>query len=286
MRELIRSIRQRYHPLFRLRQKPLGRLLIRLVDRTVWLPIRGINFRVRGRILTHGVAFSLVGSQETNPEALMRVCIKQFRIRSFWDIGSNIGFYAWMVKSVLPEAELIMIEPLAANAELIRATLRRQGLPATTLIEAGASDHTGEAILRADQLSGATSTMECGIETFEERHMGIPAEEHRISVVSVDDLSLRRGPVDLMKIDVEGHEASVLRGASQTLARDQPIVFIECAHQGHKCLDRLKSLGYSIVDADRLRWECSGDSTNFFCFPPQYLASVDAILRSARGQTH
>lgn len=212
MRALIRTIRERYHPLYYARKSRLGRSVIRRLDRPAWLSLPGVRFRVRGRLLTHGVAYSLVGSQEKGPEALIRACLHQFKIRSFWDVGSNIGYYAWLMKSAAPELELVLIEPLAANAALIRATLEREGFSNTELIVAGASDHGGVGLLRADQLAGSTSTFETQGQTFEERHMDIPSERFKVPLVAIDEVRDSHGPIDFMKIDVEGHEESVLRG--------------------------------------------------------------------------
>ena len=44
-------------------------------------------------------------------------------------------------------------------------------------------------------------------------------------MVSVDSLDLER--VDLIKLDVEGHELAVLRGGRAMLARDLPILLVE-----------------------------------------------------------
>jgi len=55
---------------------------------------------------------------------------------------------------------------------------------------------------------------------------------------------------DLLKIDVEGHELSVLEGATQTLAVHRPAILIECEarHRAdgdvQRVFDQLESLGY------------------------------------------
>ena len=64
------------------------------------------------------------------------------------------------------------------------------------------------------------------------------------------------GPVDIIKIDVEGHEASVLSGAMDTIARFKPILFIEVAWgTGHPAwasrnkhvYAELERIGYALV---------------------------------------
>lgn len=256
---------------------------MRMIDRPVWLSIPGFRFQVRGRLLTHGLAYSVVGSQEVNPEALVRACICDLGIQTFWDIGANFGYYSWLVKSLQPTAENVLIEPLPSNAQLIRATLDRNKFSNDLLLVTAASDHAGKGILKADLLGGATSTMEQQTETFEERHMGVAAHELSVPLVSIDEVRRTRTAIHMMKIDVEGHEAKVLRGATETLERDQPVILIECGHPDRACLQILTRAGYRLIDADQLTTSPAAESQNFLCLPPRYADSADAILRSARA---
>jgi hypothetical protein len=88
-----------------------------------------------------------------------------------------------------------------------------------------------------------------------------------------------------MKIDVEGHEEFVIRGANDTIRKDQPILFIECGHPGQTCIRRLESEGYRIVDADQLSAEGAEHSTNFFCFPMRFTGFIDELLQEARKES-
>jgi hypothetical protein len=70
------------------------------------------------------------------------------------------------------------------------------------------------------------------------------------------DLAVER--VDLVKIDVDGFECSVLRGAKEALSHWRPVLVMEWApylHQafGHRleeCLSVVRDLGYSFHDAE------------------------------------
>lgn len=59
--------------------------------------------------------------------------------------------------------------------------------------------------------------------------------------------------VNFIKLDVEGHEFKVLKGAVETITKNKPVIFMEhCEKFGNvkKASDFLKSLGYEIVAGD------------------------------------
>lgn len=281
MRRHLQLIRERFHPLFYARRSSLGRKIIHLLDRPVWMHLQGVEFKVRGRMISHGLAFAIVGSQEKNPESLALACIYRLGLRSFWDVGANIGYYSWVLRAAAPHLKIVLFEPFPPNADLIRATINRNKFKQVTLISAGASDATGMKTLRTNAEAGATSSFETETMTFEERHWGVRAGFVKIPVVTIDDQSSRYEPVDFIKIDVEGHEQSVLRGALKTISFSQPVLFIECDHPGHPCLAPLQQLGYRFVDADRLISGLRADTVNLFAFPERFASSIDTLLEIA-----
>jgi hypothetical protein len=74
----------------------------------------------------------------------------------------------------------------------------------------------------------------------------------------VDRLKLAR--IDFIKIDVDGNECTVLRGAQRTLMRYQPKILMEfmpygleeCGHSLKELMELLKSSGYAILGVPQL----------------------------------
>ena len=181
----------------------------------------------------------------------------------------------------------MLFEADPQNARLVRETLQKNLLPGVELIAAGAGDCNGKGYLRVDAVARATSTLDPSTKpTFEEQHFGIPAEKIPVPVVTIDKERANRQPVDLLKIDVEGYEAAVLRGAHRTICADQPILFVECFHDGHRCLESLEDEGYCFVDGDRLEAHPSPETANFFGFPPKFHAQIPSLLTKARARLH
>lgn len=137
--------------------------------------------------------------------------------------------------------------------------------------------------MRVDSEAGATSTLDDSAkQTFEEEHWGVASERVGISLITIDDERSRRHRVDLLKIDVEDHEAAVLRGAQQTISSDQPVLFIECFHPGHACLHALETRGYRFVDGDRLTAQVDSQTGNYFGFPQRFHSEIDLLLKKTR----
>ena len=70
-----------------------------------------------------------------------------------------------------------------------------------------------------------------------------------VTIRTLDDVVAAEGwtqPVSLLKIDVEGHEPEVLKGAQQVLNRDKPVVLFEvlAGPAGAACIQALRSCGY------------------------------------------
>ncbi len=87
------------------------------------------------------------------------------------------------------------------------------------VLQAAVSDVNGE----MDLLSAGTFSE--GYFRVEQGRMA--SDLTRTQAFTVDQMTLRYGAPTHMKIDVEGHEAAVLRGANDTVAKHAPLLFLE-----------------------------------------------------------
>ena len=126
------------------------------------------------------------------------------------DVGANIGYYALMARqSVGPEGRVVCFEPEPTNAAELRRNIAESGFTNVTVVEAAVGGERGSAKLLLG-LNGTLATGEGEIE---------------VPVVTVDAAMTSR--VDLIKVDVEGFEGHVLRGAEGVIRADRPILFVE-----------------------------------------------------------
>ena len=141
------------------------------------------------------------------------------------DIGSNFGYFACLMARFCPAGRVIAIEPDRHVFELVRDNLAINGFTDhAQAIHAAACDHDqGLTLHRRVKRSGNTSLISVGTDFTD--HMGEPAaEQFDVASVRVDGLLPRLdGRVDVMKIDVEGAEPLVFRGAAETIARNPQV---------------------------------------------------------------
>lgn len=141
------------------------------------------------------------------------------------DIGANQGLYTSLVLQFAPTARLHCFEPHPRTFEALRA---RHGSRADVVLNhAGCGESIGELSLFDYANADGSSHASMHREVIERLHRA-SAVEHRVPVTTVDDYVQRHGlqHIDLLKIDTEGHEFAVLRGASRTIAAG----CVDCIH--------------------------------------------------------
>lgn len=171
------------------------------------------------------------------------------------DVGANIGYMtSAMLAAVGEHGTVIACEPhpqifdaLNANARLSRPT--GNGL---ILLNLAASDSKGEAMLSLDPESDNQGTG-----TLSEKS-GVP--QTRVATNTLDAL-IGDLNVDLLKLDVEGHELSVLKGARQLIAQKKVLNIIYEDHCGSESSIHpwLAEFGYTVF---QLNWETCGPKLN------------------------
>lgn len=145
------------------------------------------------------------------------------------DVGANTGYYALLAALSARENCVLAFEPDRVVLARLETNIRLNELERRVFAHATAlSDYTGLATLYVpSQEHGVIDTSSSLEPTFANAH----SELRQVDVTTLDGF-LRQtdyssAAVTLLKIDVEGHEAAVLRGAIETIRRWRPAIFIE-----------------------------------------------------------
>jgi len=142
----------------------------------------------------------------------------------FVDCGANIGLYTEELISHIGENyEGYLFEPSKSN--YINCQNRFEGNASLTILNYGLSDQKKVSALYADfDGSGLASISKRRLD-----HFGISFDHsEQISLVAFDDFweqNLEQREIDLFKIDVEGHELSVLQGMVRSISKIHVLAF-------------------------------------------------------------
>ncbi|MBI5771149.1 MAG: FkbM family methyltransferase [Verrucomicrobia bacterium] len=141
-----------------------------------------------------------------------------------YDIGANVGTWTCLAKSLFPAAQVEAFEPLEQHhAEFARRTAAWPGTVRLHSPALGAMEHTAQ--MHVMDFSDASSLLALGSEGAREFNIH-EAGEKTVPVVPLDVLVARANlpPPDLLKLDVQGYELEVLRGATATLRHARAVL--------------------------------------------------------------
>jgi FkbM family methyltransferase len=171
-------------------------------------------------VLPRGVR-EAVGRHMTDPPvsgveaALQSLAGRGFRPRLAVDVGAYHGEWTALCKRVFPDAGVLMVEAQEGKRAVLEGVCERFG-PSVELRTAllGA---TGDRAVKFAE-------METGSSVFEEQSH-FPRTVVEKTTTTLDDLlGPRAQTVDLIKLDVQGYELEVLRGATRALAHAQCVL--------------------------------------------------------------
>jgi FkbM family methyltransferase len=144
-----------------------------------------------------------------------------------FDVGANLGLYAFSFAANAREGRVVAFEPDVVNARLFDKTNAHCPRRDIVLERKAVAGTVGSAAFLVDNMSGATGSLRLSDFSFSQRSYGDSPPQTTVETTTIDEASYRFFPPDFIKIDVEGAELDVLKGAAQTLRNVRPIMLIE-----------------------------------------------------------
>jgi FkbM family methyltransferase len=135
------------------------------------------------------------------------------------DIGANFGFYTCLMARFCPAGKVIGIEPVDTVYKLLRDNIFINGLNRhAAAIKAAVAQGPGRLTLHRRIPRSANTSIAKPTEALLQYHGEGGFERFETETVSVDGMLAQfDNRIDFMKIDVEGAEPLVLRGAVETI---------------------------------------------------------------------
>ena len=191
------------------------------------------------------------GSFEPNEFAFLDRVLKPGMV--FADVGANDGYYTlFAAQRVGSSGRVLAVEPSTRERVNLKRNIARNGLANITVVPVALGAVCGTAELRLAQGAHSGHNTLGGF-----ANDGVQAESvEQVDVRTFDslagDLALQR--LDVVKIDVEGAEASVIAGARDVLAKTRPLIVLEISDKAlrgqgsdaQRLMATLRDLGYEI----------------------------------------
>ena len=184
-----------------------------------------------------------------------------------WDVGANVGLFSFSAAFAAgPTGRVVALEPDPFLANLLgrSAAALPEGYAPVAVLPVAVSDEVG-----LDQLSIAGQGRASNTLGFGMSQLGGLRRTQTALCLTLDWLLQYLPPPDVLKIDVEGVEGAVLRGASAVLATARPRIHSEMATQA--AFDLLKAHAYTLYNADEppaSRQELHAYAFHTVAFPP------------------
>lgn len=169
------------------------------------------------------------------------------------DAGANIGYVtALLARWVGPTGRVHSFEPVPVTADLLRRAIARAGFKHVQIHACGVSSETGVATMHIPQYAdGGENLYESRVVSASET--ADEAGTIRIPLCRMDEALAADIPrITFIKIDVEGHEESALKGAAAILEQARPALLIEIMgdlddprSSAGRVLLHLQALGYA-----------------------------------------
>lgn len=202
------------------------------------------------------------------------------------DIGTNIGYMSGICSDrVGPKGKVWAFEPNPLLLPRLRQNIERMPLKNVKLHEFGLSDHetTADLIIPHDFNGNA------GIAYVGDKKDG---QSYTIALKRLDDVIASDESIAVAKLDVEGHELQVLKGASRLLSQKKirHILFEELQSYPSPVAGYLTDHGYTIYRIEKMFRRISLAEPNSPKSPKvsttNYLATLDTteVMKKTAGQ--
>ncbi len=162
------------------------------------------------------------------------------------DVGANVGLYTGLFSRLVgPSGKVISVEPVDSNWESLCRSAKRNAWSNVEIHHCALAAESGAARMSCDPLNSGNNRIE---------RIGSDDDAAGVPLKTLDGIVAGRR-VDFLKIDVQGWEASVLRGSRQTLRENRPMhAFLEIWPSGlrragsgpREIFELLRDAGFAI----------------------------------------
>jgi FkbM family methyltransferase len=179
------------------------------------------------------------------------------------DVGANLGFVTAMLATLVGgDGRVVSLEPSPLTFAKLQKTIAANGLSQVVACNLGAGSAPGtQTLTQVNRSSGNGSILAAG---------SGPSQVIRIE--RLDDLpEAWETPVSFLKIDTEGYEPHVLRGARRLIEHSRPVIYMEMGgdyvDSTLESIELLSEAGYDTARVRAIDWSQVGNGSDYFFLP-------------------
>ncbi|AHG76520.1 hypothetical protein X875_1250 [Mannheimia varigena USDA-ARS-USMARC-1388] len=176
------------------------------------------------------------------------------------EVGSNIGMHAVPLAKIAHQGKVICFEPQRIIFQQLCCNLALNDITNVESYRLGVSEEADTFEIEGSDYNTAWNygsfSLDKGFST--EHAFDGKVQKERIDVISLDEFPAVAdlNSLALLKIDAEGFDIKVLKGAEKTIKRLQPAIFIEVQPQSAtEIFNHLRHLDYRVFSVASLRYQ-------------------------------
>lgn len=230
----------------------------------------GINYSLDlSCLIDHSIFFYTLN--EPSWTNLLKLVKSDFIV---WDVGANIGYLTLNFARVCPQGCVYAFEPDSVSFDRLRQNINQNTFSNISITQQalGARREVVTLYKLYHNNPGANRILLSG------KQRGYATEKVEVTTGDILMVQLNSHRLDVLKIDVEGFELFVLKGAQGLVQKFRPILFVELAELNlneHNLtsvmlIECIEKLDYDVIDArtmipiDKSK---SNHHTDVLCFP-------------------
>jgi len=219
--------------------------------------VESISYLNKQNVLLHPDTFDMRPrwGAEHNALKLAHSVLAQHEAPVLVDVGAAAGEWT-LLAACLPSLRVFAFEPHSGFVSLLRRNMMLNGVyDRVSIYSIGLGAEAGVATLRVPQ-----EKKRWGLSTMGDNPRFEPAEQRPVAVATLDQFFTLQDPT-LIKIDAEGAELGILKGAHETIERCAPAIMMEVCNKRLRqfdyddydvqaLVDRMKELGYQSIELE------------------------------------
>ena len=192
---------------------------------------------------------------------------------TYLDIGANVGMFTLIASQTFEK--VIAFEPNPDTFRMLENNINLNKIGNITAYNIGLSDQNSIMKLYHNPLNNGGASLNKFSSKINKEGDGFTWNETKVEVKILDSIIGEDiKSVDLIKIDVEGHELPALKGALGVIKTYKPLIFAEVSGDYAKVMDILSILpeslcAYSMIDKQIISQKYVGIIPNDILFFPQ-----------------